>query len=256
MDIFALILPFLFGIIIGSFLNVVSLRFRTGMGIGGRSKCMSCGKELIWLELIPLLSFFIQKGKCRKCKAKISWQYPLVEFMAGAVFVLIFLRFTPISYPTALGTVIQMIIACLLFVIVIYDIKHKIIPDQFVYSFDILAFAGLFVGGSSWWHVPNYESLIAGPLLAAPFAFIWVVSKGKWMGLGDSKLILGIGWMLGINSGINALVLAFWIGAAASIVWLLIAYREIRPRTEIPFGPYLIMGMYLVLLFGVQVISW
>ncbi len=255
MNTLSLILSFILGAVIGSFLNVVSIRYKTGKSIGGRSACMTCGKTLEWLELIPLLSFFMQKGACRKCKAKISWQYPLVEFLAGALFVLIFFKFTPTSYLSGVTTLIQVFAACLLLVIVVHDIKHKIIPDSFVFTFDMLALLSLFVGGTSWWHVPNYESLIAGPLLAVPFALIWVVSRGRWMGLGDAKLVLGIGWLLGVNAGINAVILSFWIGAIVSVVWLFSAYKRFKPKTEIPFGPYLILGMYLVLIFGIQVID-
>ena len=75
------------------------------------------------------------------------------------------------------------------------------------------------------------------------------------MGLGDAKLVLGIGWFLGIAAGINAIVLAFWIAAIVSIIWLFVTYGHFKPRTEIPFGPYLILGMYLVLLFGIQVLD-
>lgn len=255
MDILTIILAFIFGTIIGSFLNVVSLRFKTGMGIGGRSKCMSCGKELKWLELIPLLSFFIQRGSCKKCKSKISWQYPLIEFLAGSLFVLLFLTFPPTTYEMGIATAIQIIAACLLIVIVVYDVKHKIIPDSFVYTHSALALLYLFVGGNTLFHMPTFEALIAGPLLAVPFALLWVVSKGTWMGLGDAKLVLGIGWFLGINAGINAIVLAFWIGAVVSVIWLFATYRQFKPRMEIPFGPYLIIGMYLVMIFGVQVMD-
>jgi len=225
------------------------------MGIGGRSKCMSCGKTLGWFELVPLFSFLAQRGACRSCKSKISWQYPLVEFMAGVVFVMIFFVFTPDSPASALLTLIQLVIACLLVVITIYDIKHKIIPDSFVFAFSFLALAHLFVGGASWWHVPTLWQLLAGPVLALPFALIWLVSRGQWMGLGDAKLILGIGWLLGISLGINAIILSFWIGAVVSIVWMLLSYKKFKKNTEIPFGPYLILGMYLVLLFGIQVID-
>ena len=75
------------------------------------------------------------------------------------------------------------------------------------------------------------------------------------MGLGDAKLVLGIGWLLGVNAGINAVILSFWIGAIVSVVWLFSAYKRFKPKTEIPFGPYLILGMYLVLIFGIQVID-
>jgi prepilin signal peptidase PulO-like enzyme (type II secretory pathway) len=249
------ILPFLFGVIIGSFLNVVSLRFNTGVGIGGRSKCMNCGSTLTWKELIPLFSFLFQKGKCKECKSNISWQYPLVEFLTGIIFVLILVQFPPTSPTTAVTTVLYLIASCLLIVMTVYDIKHKILPDPFVYTFATIALITLFVGGTSWFHTPSFSQLIAGPLLALPFALIWLFSKGTWMGLGDAKLVVGIGWMLGIAGGLNALILAFWIAAAVSVTWLLITYRKLKPRTEVPFGPYLILGMYLVLLFHVTVLD-
>ena len=255
MDTLSLILSFIFGAVVGSFLNVVALRFNTGKGLGGRSMCMSCGSTLTWKELIPIFSFAAQKGSCKKCKTKISWQYPLVEFIAGAIFVLIFFVFPPTDPVTSVITLIQVIVACILVVISVYDIKHKIIPDSFVYTFAGLSLISLCVGGQSWLHMLTIESLLAGPLLALPFALLWLISKGSWMGLGDAKLTLGIGWLLGISAGINALVIAFWIAAAVSVIWLFATHKKIKPRMEIPFGPYLIIGMYLVLLFHIQVID-
>jgi leader peptidase (prepilin peptidase)/N-methyltransferase len=96
---------------------------------------------------------------------------------------------------------------------------------------------------------------VAGPLLAFPFAFLWVVSKGRWMGLGDAKLVLGIGWFLGIGLGINALILSFWIAAVISVIWLFATYKRFKTKTEIPFGPYLILGMYLVLIFRIELLD-
>lgn len=255
MNVLPHILAFIFGTIVGSFLNVVSIRFRTGKSVGGRSKCMSCSKKLEWFELIPVFSFMAQKGACRKCKSKISWQYPIVEFLAGALFVLVFFAFPPVTLTAAITTLLQLLAVCLLVIVVVYDIKHKIIPDSLVLTFSIVALLGLFLGGETLWHVPSIESLIAGPLLAVPFALIWLVSRGKWMGLGDAKLTVGIGWILGINAGINALILAFWVGAIISVVWLFLTYKKFKRNTEIPFGPYLVIGMYLVLIFGVQVID-
>lgn len=255
MDTLSLTLSFVFGAIIGSFLNVVSLRFNTGMTLGGRSKCLSCGTTLTWKELVPIASFMAQKGSCKKCKSKISWQYPLVEFVAGLLFVLVLVTYPPTSALAAVSTAVYLITACLLLVITAYDIKHKIIPDRFVYAFAAIALLGLFVGGSSWLHMPSWSALVAGPLLALPFALLWLVSRGTWMGLGDAKLTLGIGWLLGFSAGVNALVLAFWVAAVASVAWLFLVHRKFRPRTEIPFGPYLILGMYLVLLFRIQVLD-
>ncbi|MBU6231869.1 MAG: prepilin peptidase [Patescibacteria group bacterium] len=255
MDTLSIILSFVFGAAIGSFLNVVSLRFNTGATLGGRSKCMSCSKQLSWFELVPVFSFAAQKGKCRGCSAKISWQYPLVEFIAGAIFVLIIYAFPPLTIAAAFKTFIYLAVTCLLLVIAAYDIKHKIIPDPFVYAFIGISLASLFVGGHEWFRLPGYSAILAGPALALPFALIWLFSKGAWMGLGDAKLVLGIGWLLGLNRGLNALILAFWIAAFFSVLWLFVTYRRFKPRTEIPFAPYLIIGMYLVLIFGLQVLD-
>lgn len=255
MDTLSLILSFIFGTVVGSFLNVVALRFNTGMTLGGRSKCMTCGKTLTWMELVPIFSFLAQRGACKKCSTKISWQYPLVEFAAGALFILIFFVYPPLTPMAGAMTAFYLVCTCILLVITVYDIKHKIIPNKFVYTFDALALISLFVGGSSWFHMPSYWTLLAGPLLALPFALIWLFSKGTWMGLGDAKLIVGIGWILGLGAGLNALVLSFWIAAAVSVAWLLLIKGKFKARTEIPFGPYLILGMYLVLIFHIQVLD-
>ncbi|MCX6715957.1 MAG: prepilin peptidase [Candidatus Taylorbacteria bacterium] len=249
------IIIFIFGVVIGSFLNVVVLRLNTGLGIQGRSMCMSCGKSLTWRELIPILSFIFQLGKCRNCKSKISWQYPLVELATGLLFVLIYLKFPPISNVALMMIVIYLIITCLLIVITVYDIKHKIIPDPLVYIFDALALATVFLGGPTFIHSPHIWTILAGPILAAPFTLLWLVSKGKWIGFGDAKLVLGLGWLLGLHAGINAVVISFWIGAAVAVIWMLVTYGRFKRGLEIPFGPFLILATYLVLLFGLNVID-
>lgn len=250
-----LIFAFVFGAIIGSFLNVLSLRFGSGLGVGGRSRCMSCGTHLTWKELVPLLSFVAQGGACRSCKSKISWQYPLVEFLAGIIFTLILFKFPPVSLLSTFSTFIYLFITCLMIVISVYDIKHKIIPDQFSYVFIAVTFIHLFIGGSGWFHAPSLWEILAGPILALPFFLLWLFSKGTWMGLGDVKLMIGIGWLLGMGGGVNALILAFWIATVVSLVWIFSAYKRFKPKTEIPFGPYLILGVYLVLLFDIRVLD-
>ena len=168
---------------------------------------------------------------------------------------MIFLVFPPTTPLMAMMTLFYLVASCLLLVITVYDFKHKIIPDRFVYAFAVIALMSQFIGGSSWWHIPGWGTLLAGPLLALPFALLWLVSRGTWMGLGDAKLALGMGWLLGFGSGVNAIALAFWIGAVISLVWLFATYKRFKPRTEIPFGPYLILGLYLVLLFRIQVLD-
>ncbi len=255
MSSFFLIFSFILGTLIGSFLNVVALRYNTGMTLNGRSKCFSCGKNLTWHELIPVFSFLFQKGKCKKCKGKISWQYPTIEIIAGILFAMIFFVFPPTTIEASFNTLFYIFITCLLLIITIYDVKHKIIPDPLVYTFSAIALAKLFIAPDLSFAMPSVLAILSGPILALPFALMFLFSKGTWMGLGDAKLVLGIGWVLGFFMGISAIVLAFWIGALVSVTWMYIVFRKMKSRYEIPFGPYLILGMYLVLLFGIQVID-
>lgn len=248
-----LIVAFAFGAVIGSFLNVLSLRWNTGLGFGGRSMCMSCGTTLSWYELVPVLSYAVQRGRCLSCKSRISAQYPLVEAATGVIFALVVWRFGGLDALSILQTALYLAASSILVAIAAYDMKHKIIPDGLVYAFDVVALACAFVGGASLVHVPHLWTLAAGPLLAAPFALLWLASKGRWIGLGDAKLVLGIGWLLGLNGGANALILAFWSGAAVGVIWMLATRGRWQRRMEIPFGPFLILGAFFVLLSGAVV---
>jgi prepilin signal peptidase PulO-like enzyme (type II secretory pathway) len=255
MNVLFLVFSFILGTLIGSFLNVVSLRFNTGMTLGGRSKCFSCGKTLTWSELIPVFSFLFQSGKCRKCKTKISWQYPIVETISGIIFVLIFIYFPPIGVYESINTVFYLVITCILLVITVYDIKHKIIPDSLSYSFAIIAFIHMFISKDLTFIMPPIYEIIAGPIIASPFVFLWIISKGKWLGLGDAKLVLGIGYTLGLFASISSLILSFWIGAFVGVAYMLFIVKKYKKGYELPFGPYLILGMYIVLFTNITIID-
>jgi len=236
---------FTLGLFWGSFLNVVAVRYNTGTSfLKGRSFCFVCGKTLHWYELIPVLSFLAQKGKCRKCKSKISIQYMLAELLTGIIFLLIFLKALPL-FTTLLFAAIW----SALIVITIYDARHKIIPDGVVYAFIGLSAVSLvatWISGT----VINIWDILAGPLLALPFAGMWYLSKGTWMGFGDAKLALGIGWFLGLSGGAAAVMLAFWSGAIVGLVLMGISRisslvkrsKRFTMKSEIPFGPFLVLG--------------
>jgi prepilin signal peptidase PulO-like enzyme (type II secretory pathway) len=254
---------FLLGTIIGSFLNVVIFRFNTGKTIvKGRSICMTCSRTLRWYELIPVFSYLFQLGKCRRCAEKISHQYPLVELSTGIIFVLIAyhflpaLSFSPVSYLFLLTFFVFLF--SLLIVISVYDLRHKIIPDKLVYAFSFVAFLSIFVNHFGVGHLfilPSISYIIAGPLLALPFALIWLISKGKWMGLGDAKLMLGLGWMLGPSLGLATIILAFWIGAVISLLIMFFSRQKMTMKTEIPFAPFLIISALIVFLFSLDIFA-
>lgn len=260
------IVVFLFGAIIGSFLNVVILRYRSGRTIGGRSACMTCSKILTWHELIPIGSFLTQRGKCVKCKTRISWQYPIVEAVTGFLFVLIFYRFEYLLFSTpllfALLFAFNALLVCVLVILSVYDIKHKILPDKFVFLFASIAVIGMFLikGDSIVLHLPPFTDMLAGILLPVPFTLIWHFSKGQWMGLGDAKLMIGIGFLLGFSKGTTAILISFWIGALVSIALLLVSKLlpkkyAVSLRTAIPFGPFLALGTIIVMLAGFDINS-
>jgi leader peptidase (prepilin peptidase)/N-methyltransferase len=235
------------------------------------------------------------KGKCRSCGSIISKQYIFVELLTGALFslsgyfwfskYLVFSEFgiienlgaqagIPLSFILVkLAT--TLVIVSILVVITVYDYRHKIIPDGFVYAFAIIAFAfnsiifsktGLVL---AW---PQMSTIIAGPLLALPFYFLWLFSGGRWMGLGDAKLALGIGWMLGITQGLSALLIAFWLGAICSVFILIIQevwkglskenmfnhkfkLPRLNMKSEIPFAPFLIIGLLISFYLDYNIIN-
>ncbi len=243
-----LLFVFLFGLIVGSFLNVIICRYNTGKGIGGRSQCFTCSKELAWFELVPVISYLFQRGRCRGCAARISWQYPLVEFITGLLFVGIFLRF--IADPYAI--IFYWLVVSVLMVIAVYDIYHKIIPDGCVYLFILLALASSAL---------RPDHLLAALVLFLFFAALWYFSAGRWMGFGDAKLAIGIGLLLGLKSGLSAVIIAFWLGALVGLA--LVLYGRLRRlssrrkyltiKSEIPFAPFLIAGIIFNLLWDFNV---
>ena len=257
------LLIFLLGTIIGSFLNVVIYRFNTGRTVvKGRSICMTCSRNLRWYELIPILSFIIQGGKCRRCSSKISSQYPIVEFFTGVIFVFIATKFIYLLNTSfwlyVFVVALYAFIFSLLIVISVYDFRHKVIPDKLVYTFIIVSFLSIFINYSGIGNLfdwPTLSNLLSGPVLALPFVLIWFFSKGRLMGLGDGKLILGIGWMLGMFSGICALFLSFWIGTVVSLILMLISRKKMTMKTEIPFAPFLIVSTFIVFFLNLNLFS-
>lgn len=233
------------GATVGSFLNVIALRYGTGKSpLVGRSFCPACNRKLSVIDLVPIFSFVFLGGKCRTCRAKISWQYPLVEILTAIIFLFLF------HSPLALAA------WCILIVITIYDWRHKIIPDGLVLAFDILT---LIIAVSENLNGDLFQILLWGPLFAAPFFLLWYFSKGKWMGLGDAKLGLGLGWLLGASS-LDAFILAFWLGAMISLLivgwqhWQRVQKR-LTMKSEVPFAPFLFAATFLVYFFEVSPIK-
>lgn len=249
---------FLLGLVVGSFLNVVIYRYNTGSAgwriIAGRSQCLSCTQTLRWFELVPLFSFFLQRGRCRHCLSKISWQYPTVEVATGLLFALIFSRFL-LTEQTLLWLLLHWALFSLLLVITAYDLRHKIIPDGLVYAFSGLALWSALLGPGA---VGAASHLLAGLGLFAFFFLLWWLSGGRWMGFGDAKLALGVGFLLGPAGALSAVIFAFWSGALVGMSLLIYGRlsgrgKSFTMKSEIPFAPFIVLGLLFNFFFNFYV---
>ncbi len=265
MEAYLYALVFIFGAIIGSFLNVVIYRLRTGKSINGRSHCMSCGTTLSWRELFPIASYLFQKGRCVHCGSWITPRYLLVELMLGLSFVFLWNLFQD-SY---LFFTLNAILVSVLMVIIVYDLRHMIIPDELSIFVAVLALVLTYVSldASESYSLQNMSLAIsAGFGAAAFFAGLWFVSRGRWMGLGDAKLAFSLGTIVGVAGAFSMVMFSFWIGALVSVLVLSVQHILKRGKTrlhfrgtpltiksEVPFAPYLVVGFALVHFFNANV---
>jgi leader peptidase (prepilin peptidase)/N-methyltransferase len=261
MEYFMPVIIFLFGTVIGSFLNVVIFRHNSGRTFGGRSGCMTCARTLEWYELVPLFSYFFQGGKCGKCRTPISFMYPVVEFAMGAIALLLVARFS-FFLPHALGDFLYYVLFyalafAVMLVIAGYDLRHKIVPNNLVYPLMVIAFFGLFFSDNGYlhFHAATLASIAAGPLVALPLFALWAISKGEWLGFGDVKLAVAIGLLLGTSRGFAALVLSFWIGAVIGVAILAAKGKLSSRKMQIPFAPFLVIGTLVAFFFDVTVVD-
>lgn len=244
---------FIIGLTVGSFLNVVICRLQTKEKIlYSRSHCPICKKVLAWYDLIPLVSFILTLGRCRYCGKKISWQYPLVEAFTGVLFVsagwLVFEYFIFLLF--------YCFFVSALIVIFVYDLKHFIIPDKVIYPAILMAF-GYQVIKLVWFSgsIARFSNSLVAALLAAGFFMVLVVvSRGKWMGLGDVKMALFMGLVLGWPNILAALLIAFVAGAVVGIV--LIFAQKKTLKSELPFGPFLSAATLISIFWADKLINW
>ena len=249
-------LIFIFGLIIGSFLNCVVYRLEEGDKLSGRSYCPTCKHNLKWIDLFPVFSYIFLKGKCRYCSKKISIQYPIVEILTGLMFVLVFNQSTQTLNLSAL--VFSFYIVSSLIVIFVYDLKHLIIPDKILFPAIIITFL--------YQLLFNFSFLISNYLWAGLGAFlffgtIFFMSNGKWMGFGDCKLVFFLGLLLGFPNILLGLFLGFFFGAIIGLVSILLnlsieGKTKLDLKTQIPFAPFLIAGTIIAMFWGEQIIDW
>lgn len=253
-EVFSYIVAAALGTVVGSFLNVVILRMRSGVTfVSGSSLCLACGKSLPWYEMIPVVSYIVLRGRCRHCSASLTYQYPLVEAVTAVVFMLVLQRSGILGFPdTGLGIVLglSLVFWCIAIVIAWYDARHQIIPDELSIALGIVGLGVAFLDLST----PIWFSVSSGLGAAAFFAILWAMSKGAWMGLGDAKLAVGLGIFLGWPMVVLGNLFGFWIGAIWGVAFLLLG--KYGRRTEIPFGPFLIIGAFIAYYAGDFLLAW
>lgn len=252
---------FIFGLIIGSFLNVVVYRIREVESLMGRSKCPHCGEKIRWYDNIPLLSFILLKGSCRDCQKKISWQYPLVESLTGIIFILVGWKFFEIvDFRSWYLTSYFLILVSFLLAILIYDFLYMEIPSVVLWPGIILAL--IFNAYLDWELRPTlsfYHSASLSGILAAGGAFLFFFSisyfsKEKWMGMGDAYLAILLGLILGWPYILLALLLSFSIGSIYGII--LVINKKKTMKSQIPFAPFMVLGAFIVIFFGGRLASF
>ena len=247
----------IFGLIIGSFLNVYILRLNTGKDTTGRSACASCGSKLEVIDLIPVLSFLFLKGRCRKCKSRISFQYPLVELVTAAGFVLIYI-YNPLRVVYALPVLFFLFATSV--VIATYDIKHHIIPQKLIYFLAIAVavafFATLYLHHSLYHLADYFSAFLSVSVFSFPIFLIWFVSKGRGMGFADVKLSAVLFWLMDWEKSWTAFTVAFVVGALwglAMLAYSKIKHKGVSLKTEIAFGPFILLAFWVVYLSGISI---
>lgn len=228
----------LLGLVIGSFVSVVTYRLPRQQGfISGRSYCDSCKKEISWYDNIPLISFLLYRGATRCCNKKISFRYPLIEITSAASLVGLYLVF---GLSMQLATYYLLLVLTLS--ILIIDLEHQIIPDEFVW---LLLITSMFVLQGS-----PFTALVSGFAFACFFLFLYLVTFGRGMGLGDVKLAIPIGMMLGFDKGLYWLLITFILGGIVASMLLL--FNRAGLKTKIAFGPFMIVAFWIVKLIVIN----
>lgn len=244
MESFILFIIFIFGASIGSFLNVLIDRLPNNESIMGRSRCDHCGKKLKWFDLFPIFSFFLLGAKSRCCHRELSFQYPLIEVMAGLIFTVIYFFNPGLS---VLGLISLWGLSSSMLVIFCSDLKYHLVSDYILLAFFL--FASLFhfsINGFSYQVLIN--NLISGFIVSAPILLIYVLSRETAMGLGDVYISGLIGFLLGWQIGYIALYIAFITGAIIGVGLMIIHKKKIK--SKIPFGPFLVTGTVLMMIWG------
>lgn len=245
-----IILLYILGLIVGSFSNVCIYRIpRNESIIYPASHCPKCSTTILAKDNIPLLSYILLKGRCRNCGSRISIKYPVVEFLTGLIYVIIYL-----IYGFSIQFLIYLILLSVLTIITFIDLNEKIVPD-------VITLPGIVIGLILSFFVPyiSFINSALGVVIGGGIILIialagFAIFKKEAMGGGDIKLAAMIGAFLGWRYIIISLFLGFFLGALTGII--LILSKTKKREDAIPFGPFIVLGSIITLLWGGKIITW
>ncbi|MBX4205131.1 MAG: prepilin peptidase [Candidatus Doudnabacteria bacterium] len=241
------IIFFISGLIIGSFLNAAIYRLWTGQGIVyERSICPHCKHVLSAWDLVPVFSYLFLGGRCRYCRKRISWQYPLIELVTATCFVLLAQNFQ--FSISNIQFWFQLVFICFFIVIAVFDLKHYLILDKILLPGSVLAL----IYAIYTHHLP--QGLVGILIISGFFALQYFISKGRWIGFGDVKLGIFLGLIFGIGQGIILLFLSYLVGALVGVA--LIAADQKEMGSKLPFGTFLTFCGIIMLLYGKEILSF
>ena len=246
-----LIFFFILGSAIGSFLNVVIDRTIRRETLLGRSYCDNCHATLKTVDLIPIFSFVGLGGRCRVCKKPVSWQYPIVEAIAGILFIISFLVLSAADNLTIASLLLNFFLVSVLIIVAVVDIKFSLIPTSFVYLASLVTLFYNFIFLSRDAFVQNVGTAFAAAFF---FGLIVLVTRGKGMGTGDITLAFLMGLVLGFGQMVLAVFLAFFFGAVVSVFLIILGKKHFGQT--IPFAPFLVLGFLIALFWGGPLLEW
>lgn len=257
---FVYVVVFILGLVIGSFINVLIYRIPLGKSIiTPPSSCTGCGKRLTAIDLVPVFSFVFLKGRCRHCGAPISIRYPLVELLTAVIYIILFSKFG-LSIPFAAYAFLMIILIAVFFI----DIDHRIIPDELVIA-GIIGGSLLFVyniflplpevfGNGKWWTPAAGFFSGSGLLLLVAVLGSLLYRTDDAMGMGDVKLMAPIGLFLGWKLCLTALFISVLLAGVSSMVLILL--RKKNRKDTIPFGPFIVAGTFITIMWGWGILFW
>lgn len=256
------IAAFIFGTLIGSFLNVVIWRLPREQSLGGRSQCPHCGYSLRARNLIPIFSYLGQRRRCANCKKPISPRYLIIEIVTGLLFALAayHLPLATTHIASALTLLRLLFIIAVLIVVFVIDLEHYLILDAVVLPASLVVLVlNIVIDVAAHQSLLSLTSHTGAGLVAVLsaggfFYIIWRVSKGRWMGFGDVKLNLFLGLALGLPGIAVGLFLAFMSGAVVGIALIVAQLKQLQSR--VPFGTFLSFGALLALFYGPALAAW